>query len=108
MAVDIREAFDMARDSITTNSWDADAAKERLDRFAQALQAFETQAWERGYALANSFADASTKKHVELLLQVAASLQGKDRADGIIRFEVYPDPDIYDRTVGPEAQDLRP
>lgn len=97
---DVPRIFNAARHAIRESvfeGYDSPEADEQVRQFNHALSRFEQDAWHRGWDLGASIATRQAEDHVELLLQVAASLKGKDRGDGIIRFEVYPDPDIYDR-----------
>ena len=65
--------------------------------FRDLLRDLESNAWHRGLTVAQEWATADRERTLEAVLQVASMLAGKDRADGTIRFEVYPDPDVYDK-----------
>lgn len=56
----------------------------------------ETAAWSRGLDFAADLAQRDREHFRDLLLQVVTYIDSKDRADGIITYEVYPDPVIYD------------
>lgn len=94
-SIAIANAFSMARDAISSNSWDDESRAKRLKEFGDALVEFERQAFFRGWELAGRIERREREENIGLLLQVTARLAGKDRADGHITFEVYPDPAIY-------------
>lgn len=60
------------------------------------LTEVESQAWRRGWDLGTGVVQRELDRRATQLLQVAAAMKGKDRADGTIGMFVYPDPKVYD------------
>ena len=69
--------------------------------FDELLRKVSKEGWESGVKFAEDLGSRDRRTDVELILQVASRIAGKDRADGEIVFKVYPDPEVYNW--GPEV-----
>lgn len=73
-----------------------------IERLNNSLTELEAQAFRRGWDLGIRVAEIQREEAVSLLLQTVVAIDGKDRADGYIRYSVYPDPTIYGWSEQPE------
>lgn len=86
------DIFEQARIALRSTGYITEAG---IAQFNAALVELERAAWERGMDFGSSIVQRQLDRHAELLLQVSASMRGKDRADGRITTDIYPDPAIY-------------